>query len=157
MPARRRPDGRLLLACHAAAASSSQAGELVSAMSSMDLQSLEADAPDVLVAKPLPKFTTLAAAGDSLAAYSGAWNSLDRRPSDSQRQPRVRFKSEVEVWETHSAADYPARSMLSPFDPELEMPLARSMPEATDGLLLSTILQQRDATKLPNLTQFWSF
>lgn len=127
-------------------------GKIANNLGQLSLEESGAGSSDVLVAKPLRRFASLAA--DSFDSTSSSPNA-ERSPIRSQRTRRVRFESEVEICETYSAAEYPARSMLSPFDPELEAPPKKPTPEATEGLLLSTILQQRDPGKLPDLARFW--
>jgi hypothetical protein len=69
---------------------------------------------------------------------------------------RVRFAAEVEIGWTHCKEDYPARTMHSPFDPELEFAPA-VVQTAPDGLSLDAILTLRGQSmrQLPNLKSFW--
>jgi hypothetical protein len=80
-----------------------------------------------------------------------------RFPSPSLRAGKsVRFLDRVTVYETFSAADYPARSRLAPDDPEMDAPTSVKQLEGEEGggQMLSLLLNQREAKLLLNLRDY---
>lgn len=114
----------------------------------------------------LAKMGSFSSSGGSSSLSQSATRTLEASDTSSsldQLKPirqKVRFAAEVDIGETWSAEEYPARSMRAPFDPELEFPPARRRSSAmAESLTLTTILEQRagagSVRSYPDLRRFW--
>lgn len=108
---------------------------------------------DYLAAQPFPSSSSLGAleAMQSLDINSanGSGTILSGGTGGLRK---VRFHPQVSFHETYSKAEYPARSMMAPFDPELE---SGERKDTSEALKLLEVLRQRAANELPKLAEYW--